>query len=155
MRKVSLYVFIILGMFTSLPLPAQDNFTEGTVSRVTLVRIKPGHATEFWADVRQNLEPIYEEYKKQGIITGYQIFIKATTENSTDWNVGLSLIYSGYGALDGLANRVNPITLKFYGSTEARAEAGRKRTQHSDTISSFLIRDVDPRPMPGPAPAPR
>lgn len=150
MRKVPLYVFLVLCVFTSLPLPAQENFTEGPVTRVTLVRIKAGHVTEFWADVRKNLKPIFEEYKKQGIITGYRIFTKASIEDPSDWNVGQSLSYASYAALDGLAARTDAVTMKFYGTRDARTEAGRNRTQHSDLISTFLIRDVDPRPMPAP-----
>lgn len=147
MKKVPLSVLLVLFALTSLPLLAQVNFTEGPISRIILIHIKAGHATEFWNDVRQNLKPIYEEYKKQGVISDYHFFTKATTENPEDWNVGINLTYKNYAALDELASRTDPITLKLYGSREARAAANVKRTEHAMTVSSFLIRSVDPKPM--------
>src|SRR5712692_2444098 len=124
MKRVSLFVAAALSLIVAAPLFAQENFTEGPISRIVLIHIKPGHTTDFWSDVRQNLKPIYEEYKKQGVITSYGFFTKATLENADDWNVGLTLDYQNYAALDGLAVRTDPITLKFYGSREARTAAG-------------------------------
>ncbi|HEY3053921.1 MAG TPA: hypothetical protein VGK04_11105 [Thermoanaerobaculia bacterium] len=149
MKKASLFVAVVVCVFTSLDLVAQENFTLGPVSRIVLIRIRPGHNSEFWADVRQNLKPTFEEYKKQGIITDYMFFTKSTTENPTDWTVGYGLTYKNWAALDDLAQRTDPITLKHYGSAQARTEAGRKRVEHGELVSSFLIRNVDPRPMPG------
>lgn len=154
MKRVSLFVLTVLIILGALPVLAQENFTEGPISRIVLLHIKPGHATAFWADVRQNLKPVYEEYKKQGIIASYGFFTKATLENADDWNVGISLDYQNYAALDGLAMRTDPITLKFYGSREARTAAGIRRTENATTVSSFLIRQVDPKPMPSTTPRP-
>jgi hypothetical protein len=147
MKKVPLFVLLVLFALTSLPLFAQENFTEGPISRIVLIHIKAGHFTEFWNGVRQNLKPIFEEYKKQGVISDYHFFTKASTENPEDWNVGINLTYKNYAALDDLASRTDPITLKFYGSREARAAANLKSTEHSTIVSSFLIRTVDPKPM--------
>jgi hypothetical protein len=146
-KNVSLFVLIILWAFASAPLLAQENFTEGPITRIILLHIKPGHATDFWTDIRQNLKPVYEEYKKQGIITDYQFFTKATLENADDWNVGIGLTYKNYAALDGLAARTDPVTLKFYGSREARTAAVTKRPESATQVASFLIRNVDPKPM--------
>lgn len=66
MKKVSLTMIAVLFTLIAVPLCAQENFTEGPISRIVLIHIKPGRGTEFWSDIRQNLKPIYEEYKKQG-----------------------------------------------------------------------------------------
>lgn len=147
MKKVSVFIGAILLFISGAPLSGQENFTEGAISRVILVDITRGHFTEYWADIRQNLKPIYEEYKKQGVISDYSFFTKATAEAAGDWDVGVVLTYKNYAALDGLAARTDPITLKFYGSRDARAAAARKRTEHSTLVSSFLTRTVDPKPM--------
>jgi hypothetical protein len=154
MKRGPVFIVILLLIVGALPVLAQENFTEGRVSRIVLLRINPGKGTDFWADVRQNAKPIFEEYKKQGVIVDYGFFTKATTENAEDWNVGYALDYANYAAIDGLAARTDPITLKFYGSREARTAAGIKRTENAKLVSSFLIRRVDPRPM-GAAAAPR
>ncbi len=154
MKRVSLFAFMVLLTLGALPALAQENFTEGQISRVLLLHINTGRATDFWADVRQNLKPIFEEYKKQGIITGYGFFTKASTESAEDWNVAITLDYQNYAALDGLASRTDPITLKFYGSREARTAAGNRRSENATLVQSFLIRQVDPRPMAATAPRP-
>jgi hypothetical protein len=147
MRRITRFVLTFLLIFGALPLVAQENFAPGPVSRVVLLRINPGKANDFWADVRQHTKPVFEEYKKAGIVTNYGFFTKATTENPDDWNVGFILTYQNYAALDGLADRTDPITLKHYGTREARTAAANRRVEYAKTISSFLIRDVDPRPM--------
>jgi hypothetical protein len=155
MKKVSLSIAALFILVAATPLFAQENFTEGPVSRIILLHIKPGRNTDFWADVRQNLKPVYEEYKKQGVITDYAFFTKSTVEKPDDWNVGINLTYKNYGALDGLAAKTDPITLKFYGSREARTAVGMKRSENTTTVGSFLIRQVDPKPMASPTTAPK
>lgn len=154
MRRMSLFVLVLLFTLGALPLLAQENFTPGNVVRVVHLRIKPGRTADFWADVRQNTKPIFEEYKRQGIIVNYSFQTKATTNGEDDWNVGYSLDYANYAALDGLADRTDPITLKHYGSREARTAAGNRRLENATVVESYLIRRVDPKPMTA-APAPR
>jgi len=147
MRRTFVLFPLSLLILGALPLVAQENFTLGPVTRVILLRITPGKTTDFWADVRQNIKPVFEEEKRQGIIIGYTFFTKTTTENRDDWNVGYTIQYANYAALDGLADRIDPITLKHYGSAEARTAAANKRPQNATLVSSFLVRNVDPRPM--------
>jgi hypothetical protein len=152
MKKVFVFCAAFASMLVTIPIFSQENFTEGPINRVVLVHIKPGRATEFWNDVRQNLKPVFEEYKKQGVIADYHFFTKATAENENDWNVGYTLTYKNYAALDDLASRTDPITLKVYGSRDARTAAQVKRPENATLVSSFLMRTVDPRPMPASKP---
>ena len=39
---------------------AQDQYTEGPVSRVTLVHILPGHFNAFMDDVKTNIKPLWD-----------------------------------------------------------------------------------------------
>ena len=148
MKKLSLLMLPMCFCLFSQRAMAQENFTEGPVWRVIEVSIKPGKATEFWRDVRQNLKPIWEEYKKQGIISDYAVYVKSTTEEPSDWNVAFALQYKNFAALDALAVRTDPITLKFYGSADARREAGVKRSENGTTVRSFLARQVTLRDLP-------
>lgn len=45
---------------------AQDQYTEGGVTRVTLVRILPGHFNAFLDDLKANIKPIWAHRKKLG-----------------------------------------------------------------------------------------
>lgn len=117
------------------------NTTPGPVTRVILIRITPGHADAFWQDVRQHGKPVYEEYKRRGIITDYSVSTKSTTENPDDWNVVLTLSYANWAALDGLASRTDPVTLAHYGSAAQRTAAATARLANGTVVSSILVRE--------------
>lgn len=121
--------------------PGSPNTTPGTVTRVILVRIKSGHADQFWADFRQHQKPVVDEEKRQGILTNYTVATKSTLDNPDDWNVAFTLTYPNWAALDNLGPRVDAITLAHYGSAANRTAATVARLEHSTTMASFLVRD--------------
>ena len=130
-------------MLCAAPAFAQQspNTTPGTVTRVVLIRIKPGHGDPFWADVRQHLKPIYDEEKRQGLLTNYTVATKSTLDNPDDWSVALTLTYPNWAALDTFTSRADPITLAHYGSAANRTAAANARIEHGTTVASFLVRD--------------
>ena len=150
MKRITFTIIILCTAFLVLHknTAAQEHFTEGSVVRVTLVDIKPGKGPDFWRDVRQNLKPIWEEYKKAGIIVDYSVSLKSTLDEPGDWDVAFAIEYKNWAALDGLAAKTDPITLKAYGSAEARTAAAVKRTEAGTTISSFLMRSIALKDLP-------
>jgi hypothetical protein len=132
---------------TPAPAAAMGNTTPGNVTRVVLLRIKPGQTNAFWDDVRRNTKPIFDEYKKRAIIVDYGFFTKSTFDGPTDWDVGFTLTYSNWAAFDNLGQRTDPVTLAHYGSVEQRAAAQAARVNISETAQSFLIRQQTPNPI--------
>lgn len=132
----------------STPTLAQQspNTTPGTVTRIVLVRIKPGRADQFWADLRQHLKPIYDEEKRQAILTNWSVATKSTLDNPDDWGVAIVLTYPNWAALDNLTTRTDPITLAHYGSAANRTAAGNARIDNGVIVSSFLVRDQTVNP---------
>jgi len=126
--------------------PGSPNTTPGGVTRVSLFRIKPGHADQFWQDVRQHQKPIVEEYKAKGIITSFSVGTKPTLENPDDWNVVFTTTYPNWAALDNLGPRTDPITLAHYGSAANRTAAGMARLEHATLMASFLVREQTVNP---------
>lgn len=122
------------------------NTNPTTVTRVVLIRIKPGRSDQFWQDLRQHLKPIYDEEKRQGILVDYSVATKATTENADDWNVVLTLTYRNWAALDSLAPRTDPITLAHYGSAANRSAAANARIENESVVASFLVRNQNVNP---------
>jgi hypothetical protein len=116
--------------------------TPTTVSRVILIKINPGQRPAFDQDVMDNQIPVWEEEKKAGILTNYQIFNNVTADNPNDWNAGVVLTFANYAALDNLGDRTDPITLKHYGSAEKRQAAANRRNQFTTVVSNRLIREV-------------
>ena len=145
MRTTLFRLVALAGLLYATPIVAQTgspNTTPTGVTRVTLIRITRDHGSEFWQDVRQHLKPIYEEYKRRGIITNYAFETKLSADNENDWNVVLSVTYPSYAALDDLAKKTDPVTLAHYGSPEKRTAAGVERGKHGTVVQSFLLRDL-------------
>ena len=144
MKRMALWsVAGLLGALSSTPLAAQQGSpptTPGAVTRVTLVQIKPGHAEMFWNDIRQHVKPIYEEYKRRGIIVDYSFGTKTTFDSPGDWDVVITLSYQNWAALDGLGPKIDPVTIAHYGSIAQRTAAGNARIEHRTTVASFLVR---------------
>jgi hypothetical protein len=149
MRKVPLLSIALATALCAPALSAQAgsaNTTPGEVTRVTLVRIFPGHGDMFWQDVRQNSLPIWLEQKKRGLITDYSVSTKITTDDPKDWNVAFTVSYKNWGTLDGFGARNDSVTLGHYGTAAARTAANMARIQHAEIVSSFLIRNQTVNP---------
>ena len=149
MVKAPLLAIVMMSAVAAAPLAAQQgspNTTPGAVTRVTLVKIVPGHGDMFWQDVRQNLLPIWEEQKRRGLIADYGVATKVTTDDPGDWNVAITISYRNWGALDGLGTRVDSVSLRHYGTAAARTTANNARLQHASTVSSILIRNQTVNP---------
>jgi hypothetical protein len=121
---------------------AQDQYTEGGVTRVTLVQILPGHFNAFMDDLKTNIRPIWEAEKKAGLIESYSIFLNTTKANPDDWDIGFALSYKNFAALDGLAQKVLDLRMKQYGDKSKEQQAVDKRVQNGRTVTSILTRDI-------------
>ncbi len=93
-------------------------------------------------DLRQNFNKVYATAKAQGIILDYKVYLNATNDGPTDWNIATALLYKGYAGLDGLAAKMEAITLAHYGSADARQAANDQRVLLWDVVSSRLAREI-------------
>jgi hypothetical protein len=129
-------------------LPAQEHYTLGPVSRITLVDITPGKGTEFWTDLRQNVRPLYDEFKRQGLIMDYAMNVKSTAEGPNDWDVAIILTFKNWAALDTFATKGDSVSMRHYGSYGKRSAAGTRRAEFSKVVGSFLVRGITLKEMP-------
>lgn len=121
---------------------AQDQYTEGSVNRVVLLRILPGHFNAAMSDLKNNLQPIWEEEKANGIIEGYQLFFNQTKSGIDDWDIGLVLTYKNMAALDGLGMKVLDLRMKKYGDKGKEQQVIDKRVENLETVDSYLTRNI-------------
>ena len=121
---------------------AQDQYTEGEVTRVTLVQILPGHFNAFMDDLKTNIKPIWDAEKKAGLIEDYGIFLNTTKSNPDDWDIGFSLSYKNFAALDGLAQKVLDLRMKQYGDKSKEQQVIDKRVQNARVVTSVLTRSI-------------
>jgi hypothetical protein len=146
MRKVLWATLFVATLLAALPARAQNpNFDVGPVWRVTYYHIIPGQGEAFWKDFRENLKPIYESLKKEGLISDYKVWVNVTTDHPGDWDVALGLLVANYAAIDQLDAKAATSVAKHYGSRDAMIEAGRKRNALREVVASKLAREVMPK----------
>jgi hypothetical protein len=121
---------------------AQDQYTEGGVTRVTLVQILPGHFNAFMDDLKNNIKPVWDAEKKAGLIVDYGVFLNSTKANPDDWDLGFTLSYKNFAALDGLAQKVLDLRMKQYGDKGKEQQVVDKRVQNIRVITSILTREI-------------
>jgi hypothetical protein len=146
MRRIPVILALLLCLAVAARAFAQSpNYDVGPVWRVTYYSVKPGMGDAFWKDFHDHLKPIYEEAKKQGLISDYKAFTNPVLDHPGDWDVALAILYPNWAALDQMDAKAASIVSKHYGSREAAMEAARKRTEFRDVIASHLAREVTPK----------
>jgi len=127
---------------------AQEHYTLGPINRVFLVDIKPGKSSDFWTDLRQNLRPLYDEYKRQGLIQNYSVGVKTTAEGPDDWDAVIILTFRNWAALDTFATKGDSVSVRHFGSYGKRSDLASKRSESTNLVSNILVRDVTLKEMP-------
>jgi len=128
------------------PAPTPDPATTpGQVWRVTYYKVKPGKTMEYVKFLREHTKPILDEQKRQGLIVDYKYFSQPTNNGPEDWDVAQLIIFRNYAeALDFNAERsskLNEISLKHYGTAEARTKANDSLRDLRDVLSSRIVQE--------------
>jgi hypothetical protein len=122
--------------------PVADSGIKRTssITRVSFYRFPDATAqTAANRDMLEHLVPVWEAEKSAGILVAYSTMTNVTRTSETDWQLGIALTYRNYAALDSLGARTGPITLKHYGTAEARTAAGERRAKLRIPVSSVLV----------------
>jgi hypothetical protein len=135
-----------MAVFTSVvfvpALFAQENYSEGLVWRVSLIRVKATHLDEYLTSLRQVSKPFIEEEKRQGLIVDYKILLKETKSSPQDWDICLAVEYKNHAALDGLDAKVEAIRDKVLGGKQQAHQLGEKREEIREIISDELLQEI-------------
>lgn len=121
---------------------AQVLYNQGTVTRVVLLSIIPGHSDALFEDLKKNVVPLWEKEKSAGLIVDYSLFLNQTSSGPNDWDIGYTLTYKNMAALDGLPDKVYELRMKQYGSKEDEQKVIEKRVETAKVVSSYLTRDI-------------
>jgi hypothetical protein len=140
MKKLcGLVVFLLL---LAPALFAQENYTEGPVWRVSLIRVKPTHMDEYLTTLRKSSKPFFDEEKRQGTIMDYKIFLKETKANPEDWDICVAIEYKNHAAMDGLAAKGEEVRDKILGGKAPAQQLAEKRQEIRETITSDLLQEI-------------
>jgi len=146
MRKALWATLFVVMLLSALPTLAQSpNYDVGPVWRVTYYHIKPGQGDAFWKDFRENLKPVYEAVKKEGMISDYKVWYNVTTDSPNDWDIAVGILVPNYAAIDQLDAKAATISIKHYGSRDAMLDAAKKRAEIREVVMSKLAREVTPK----------
>lgn len=146
MRTILRATLFVVTLLMALPIYSQNpNFDVGPVWRVTYYHIKPGQSEAFWKDIRENVKPVYADFKKEGLINDYKMWLNDTTDHPGDWDVAVGILFPNYAALDAVDAKAATIAAKHYGSRDAMIEAGKKRNELREVVASKLAREVMPK----------
>jgi hypothetical protein len=129
-------------LMASALLAQNPNYDVGPVWRVTYYSVKPGQGDAFWKDFRENIKPVYDEFKKAGFILEYKAFVNPVADHPHDWDVAIGLLYPNYAALDQLDAKGASVVVKHYGSRDSALESAKKRNELREVIASHLAREV-------------
>jgi hypothetical protein len=91
------------------------------------------------------LKPLYADFKKEGLISDYKMWLNVTTDHPGDWDVAVGILYPNYAAMDALDAKGATVAAKHYGSRDAMIEAGKKRNDLREVVASKLAREVTPK----------
>ena len=143
-RYIAMLAAAALSMGVNSPLLADDSksYTEGPVSEVTSIRVKPGMFDAYMKWLDTTGKQIRDDEKKAGIIVDYAVYT-VQPRSPQDPNLYLVITYKNMAALDGLEDRVEPLQKKIWGSRDAAAKAGADRESMREVLGTQLIRRLD------------
>jgi len=137
-----LYGLVVFVLLLAPALFAQENYTEGPIWRIQLIRVKPTHMDEYLSSLRQTTKPFVDEEKKQGMITDYKVFLKETKTSPEDWDICVAIQYKNYAAMDGLAAKGEAVRDKILGGKAQGQQLSEKRAEIREIISSELLQEI-------------
>ncbi len=148
MKRFYLMTMLLLSLCAiSAQAQTQDRpTTDGPVWRIVYLRSKPGTRADYIKFLREHYKPLFDEGKKQGLILDYKFFTKPTSDGPNDWDIANATLFRNYAdALDfseERSNKYNEISLKHYGTAEARTKLSEQFRQLSDFVSIQYMREM-------------
>lgn len=116
-------------------------YTEGSVWQITMVKTRAGMADDYIKNLAKNYKAVMEEEKKQNLVLNYKVLL-GDASTAEDYNMLLMVEYKNMAALDGLRDKVDPITQKIAGSEDQRRDASIKRADIREILGSKTMREI-------------
>jgi hypothetical protein len=140
-RAVRLFVPALLIAVPCTAQQAARPYTEGTVTDVQYIRVKPGRLDDYMAFLAGPYKQLMEGEKKAGVITDWGVF-RSDSRDEEDWNIALTTTYKNMAALDNLLDRTDPINAQVYGSSVKSNYAMVKRSEMREIVGNRLLRQL-------------
>jgi hypothetical protein len=116
-------------------------YTEGGVWQITMVKTKPGMSDDYLKALAKIFKSTNDEAKKQGIITDYKI-LAGDASTQQDYDILLMIEYPNMAALDGLRDKMDPISTKLIGTEDQQRQLAVKRLEIRDIMGDKTMREI-------------
>jgi hypothetical protein len=136
---------------TSVPVVAQEHWTEGPVWECGAYRTNPGQFDTYLEWIRAHAEPVNAEAKKQGLILDYKTFVQAPRDEN-DYDVMFCTLHSSYAkALDfnqGDDDKFEAISAAHWGTPDNKQQLAKTapRLEMRRFLGTDYVREVNLRP---------
>jgi hypothetical protein len=136
---------------TSVPVVAQEHWTEGPVWECGAYRTNPGQFDTYLEWIRAHSEPVNAEAKKQGLILDYKTFVQAPRDEN-DYDVMFCTLHSSYAkALDfnqGDDDKFEAISAAHWGTPDNKQQLAKTapRLEMRRYLGTEYVREVNLRP---------
>jgi L-rhamnose mutarotase len=119
---------------------AEESYTEGQVTEVSYIKVKPGKFDEYMKYLDTTYKAIMEANKKAGLITGYGVY-SAMARTPQDPDLILTTVYPNMAALDK-SEEAQAIAEKIAGNSAAQSKGAIDREAMRELLGSELIREL-------------
>jgi hypothetical protein len=116
------------------------SYTEGQVTELSFVKIKPGKFDEYMKYLSTTYKTIMEANKKAGLITGYAVY-SAQPRTPQEPDLILSIVYPNMAALDKISE-AEAISAKIVGSAADQSKGAVDREAMRELLGSEMIREL-------------
>jgi len=131
----------VLTVVSSVTLAADRPYTEGPVTMVSSLRTLPGQHQAYLRYLATTYRTNMDAAKKAGIILDWRAY-ETTPRSPDDPNIYLTITYANMAAMDGLADRMEPIMQSSFGDEAARSTAAIDREKMRRPLGQEMIREV-------------
>jgi hypothetical protein len=140
--RLRLFAAILLLAFASSSF-AQDEhaYTEGPVTNISYVKIKPGMFDTYMSYLQKTYKQVMEEQKKAGLVLSYGIY-SATARSPHDADLYLTITYKNWAAFDSLTEKTDAITRKVWGSLAKSDEAAIDREKMREILGGEVVQEL-------------
>jgi hypothetical protein len=141
-RKHALALFgAMLALCASVASAADRPYTEGAVVNVSSIRTEPGMFDAYMNFLATTYKQNMEAQKAAGIILDYSVHM-AVPRGPDDPDIYLVTVYKNMAALDGLAEKTDPIMQKLFGDMSQRSAATIARGKMRTALGSERLREL-------------
>jgi hypothetical protein len=141
-RFASAFAVVCLAVVTTTAIAQTRPYTEGPVVNVAAIRTAYGMSDEYLKWLAGPWKQEQEAMKKAGLILNYEVLmVEPRGENDAD--IYLVITYKNWAALDGLADRTDPISKQVYGSLEASNKGAVDRNKMRRVLGSTTMQSIN------------